>query len=421
MSSEHAIAQALPEYDILGEVGAGAYGRVWWGRHRALDRAVAVKELLADATPAEAARFRGEARLLARIDYPHVVRVFDYRERAGVRLLVMELLTGGTLAERRTAGISVESAVGATIAAACGLQVVHEAGILHHDVKPENLLFDDQGTLKVADFGQARSDAIHATARDEPVLGALVGTPAYVSPEQAAWALGDPGSPVDARSDQYSLAATLFELVTGRLTHDATGGALALCERRAHQDPRSARSLRADLPHEIEAVLERALAPRPDDRYPDCGALARALAAAAHTLGAGWFERSEVRVREPSLALGGTGPPTGSATRPDVGSGETVVPLSGCDGTPTRSSPAGAPNRNAGSRPGSPWSPVTYRCGSSAVRRGWGSRRSCHGSPARSTTTVAPSSTAGASTTWARPTSRGSTCSPRSSPTRHAT
>ena len=134
-------------------------------------------------------RFQREARILAQMDHPHVVTVFDYREHGELRLLVMELLTGGTFADRRSAGMSVETAIAAAMAAGSGLHHVHGRGILHRDVKPENLMFDGRGTLKVTDFGIARGDALDATSINLTHAGEFFGTPAYVSPEQAGHAL----------------------------------------------------------------------------------------------------------------------------------------------------------------------------------------------------------------------------------------
>ncbi|HEX5096861.1 MAG TPA: AAA family ATPase [Acidimicrobiia bacterium] len=258
---------------------------------------------MAGANPAFAQRFRREARLLARIDHPHVVTVFDFREHDDLHLLVMELLTGGTLAERK-GRVSAETAIASVLAAASGLQHVHDGGILHRDVKPENLMFDRRGALKVTDFGIARGDSMYATAVDITHAREFFGTPAYVSPEQAGHALGEGWSAVGVHSDQYSLAAVLYELLTGRLTHDSSGGAIALCNRRMHDPARPLRDFAPSVPEEIEATVLRALARLPDDRYESVEAFAVALGtAAAHALGPGWLERSEVSIREPGAIL----------------------------------------------------------------------------------------------------------------------
>ena len=219
------------------------------------------------ATDESSSRFRREARILAQMDHPHVVTVFDYREHDQLRLLVMELLTGGTFADRRAAGMSLETAIASTLAAASGLHHAHEQGILHRDVKPENLMFDRRGTLKVTDFGIARVDVVDATVIDLTHAGQFFGTPAYVSPEQAGHTLGDGRVPIGAASDQYSLAAVLYEALCGQLTHDATGGAVALCTRRMNESARPLRTLVPDIPIEVEAVVMKALARDPMLRY----------------------------------------------------------------------------------------------------------------------------------------------------------
>lgn len=152
------LGAALPDY-VIGELlGRGQFGLVWAARHRRLDRAAAVKLLTggAVADPRNAERFRREARLLAQIDHGHVVRVHDYRETGGRSLLIMERLTGGTLADRLHTGMNAESILVAVVAAASGLHHLHRQGVLHRDVKPANLMFDAAGVLKVTDFGTAR-------------------------------------------------------------------------------------------------------------------------------------------------------------------------------------------------------------------------------------------------------------------------
>ena len=142
------VVRVLPDYELGDQLGRGEFGIVWRGRHRQLDRAVAIKQLAGPETVVHAARFRREARVLAQMDHAHVVTVYDYREDGELRLLVMEYLPGGTLAARRTAGMNLESAIAAALAAGSGLHYVHEQGILHRDIKPENMMFDGQGAVE---------------------------------------------------------------------------------------------------------------------------------------------------------------------------------------------------------------------------------------------------------------------------------
>ena len=318
------VARVLHDYEVGREVGRGEFGIVWSARHRQLGREVAIKQLAGSvtATDESSARFRREARILAQMDHPHVVTVFDYREHDALRLLVMELLTGGTFADRRAAGMSVETAIASTLAAASGLHHAHEQGILHRDVKPENLMFDRRGTLKVTDFGIARVDVVDATVIDLTHAGQFFGTPAYVSPEQAGHTLGEGRVPIGAASDQYSLAAVLYEALCGQLTHDATGGAVALCTRRMNESARPLRTLAPDVPVEIEAVVMKALARDPMLRYATAEDFAVALGrAATDTLGADWLARSQVLLRDTGAIADAAHHHRGDSSR-DFGAGQ---------------------------------------------------------------------------------------------------
>lgn len=301
------VARALPDYDVLAEVGRGEFGIVWQGRHRQLHREVAIKQLAGPATAEYTSRFQREARILAQMDHPHVVTVYDYREQDALRLLVMELLPGGTFADRRAAGMSVETAIAAAMAAASGLHHVHDRGILHRDVKPENLMFDRRGTLKVTDFGIARGDVLEATSINLTHAGEFFGTPAYVSPEQAGHALAQGWPPIDARSDQYSLAAVLYEALSGQLTHDTAGGAVALCTRRMNENARPLREVAPMVPAEVETVVMKALSRSPSDRFSTTEDFAIELGAAAtNALGPEWRARSEVQLRDTGPILQST-------------------------------------------------------------------------------------------------------------------
>ena len=142
-------------------------------------------------------------------------------------------------------------------------------------------MFDGRGTLKVTDFGIARGDLTDKTAVNLTHAGEFFGTPAYVSPEQAGHALAENWPAIDARTDQYSLAVVLYEALSGQLTHDTPGGALALCNRRMNEDARPLRMLASHVPRDVEAVVMRALARRAHDRYTSTGEFAAELTAAA--------------------------------------------------------------------------------------------------------------------------------------------
>ncbi len=199
-------------YRLLAPVGAGASAQVFAAVDTRLKRRVAVKVLhpmLADDS-AFLRRFRAEARLAASLDHPHVMRVFDWGEEPAGPYLVLEFLGGGSLRSLLDTGVLLDHSQVAHIGAqaASGLAYAHRRGIVHRDIKPGNLLFDEEGHLRIADFGVAR--ALAEAALTEP-LGAIFGTARYASPEQAE------GRALDDRTDIYSLSLVLYEALTGRV------------------------------------------------------------------------------------------------------------------------------------------------------------------------------------------------------------
>src|SRR5438445_2999666 len=197
-------------YRLLRRIATGGMGSVWEGEDSVLHRSVAVKVLLeglaADGRFLE--RFRREARAAAGLSHPNVASVYDYGEEDGTPYIVMELLRGETLAERlrREGALPADEAVRITEGVAAALQAAHDAGVVHRDVKPGNVMLTPAGEVKVLDFGiAAASWATPITA-----TGAAIGTATYISPEQAS---GQPSTPA---SDVYSLGVVLFEMLAGR-------------------------------------------------------------------------------------------------------------------------------------------------------------------------------------------------------------
>ena len=197
-------------YRLERALGHGGMATVYLGRDSELDRLVAVKVLAESLAGDEAfrRRFLREARLAARLSHPNVVGVYDAGEDAGGPFIVMEYVEGRTLAEllAERGRLPADEAVALGLQACHGLEHAHEAGLVHRDVKPQNLLLRSDGTLKIADFGIAR--AAETTALTQ--IGTILGTAAYLSPEQAL------GEDVTSAADIYSLGAVLYELLTGR-------------------------------------------------------------------------------------------------------------------------------------------------------------------------------------------------------------
>lgn len=254
---------AFGKYELEEVLAEGGYGRVLKARDTRLDRPVVVKELLAkwrdDETVVE--RFLREARVAGQLNHPNIVSVYGVEERGSDHYLVMEYVGGGTLEQRLEDGpLSTGEAVQVTEDVLAALSAAHQKGVVHRDVKPSNVLFDERGNAKLTDFGIA-----HLT-RDEPgdtisgltTRGRQPGTPAYMSPEQAR------GDAVDERSDVYSTAALLHRCLTGRPPVEVDDLDAAEARRRIAQ---THASVGEDVPDPLRGVLERGLARDPTERF----------------------------------------------------------------------------------------------------------------------------------------------------------
>jgi serine/threonine-protein kinase len=283
-------------YELQAVAGSGGMSSVYRARDNVLERTVAIKILHEHFSDdlAYVERFRREARALAQLNHPNIVTVIDRGEYEGRQFIVFEHVEGDNLKEliEREGQVPVDQALGLVHQVARGLAFAHEHGVVHRDVKPHNVLIDEDGVAKVTDFGIARSlepaDGLTET-------GTLLGTSEYIAPEQAS------GHRVDERSDQYSLAAVLYELLAGEPPY--TGQNFMAVALKHIQDPvPSVRDVRPDVSPRLDAIVARALAKRPEDRFPSTDAFMAALEAA----------RAD----------------TGSAPAPDVGLTESI-PLSG--------------------------------------------------------------------------------------------
>jgi eukaryotic-like serine/threonine-protein kinase len=260
-------------YKLEELAGGGGMSSVFRARDTVLERRVALKVLheqhARDAEYVE--RFRREARAIARLTHPNIVTVIDRGEWRGRQYIVFEHVSGETLKDvvDRKGPLPVERAIELTLQIGRALAFAHEAGIVHRDVKPHNVLIDLDGAAKVADFGVARSlDADDGLTE----TGTLLGTSNYIAPEQAA------GGRVDERSDQYSLGVLLYELLTGDVPYPGTNP-MAVAMRHLHDPVPSVRASRPEVPHRVEAVVARAMAKRPAERFPSMEAMTEALEA----------------------------------------------------------------------------------------------------------------------------------------------
>ena len=277
---------ALPGYEVGEQIGQGGFGLVFAARHRQLNAARAIKAVVLPDVDAHAvsARFLTEAQVMTELDHPHLVRVFEYAEHEELRLLVMEYLTGGTLATRVQRGAEPVVACAWALAVADGLQAAHERGIVHRDVKPENVLFTADGVPKVCDFGIAKlfdNSMVSASA-------GFMGTPMYVSPEQIR------GERVGPGTDIYALGVTLYQLLTRRTPFPKTAPVFGLIQYHLHEPP----APMDEAPPAVAAVVRRALAKDRSDRPASAREFAQDLARAAHQdFGPDWIDRAGVPLR----------------------------------------------------------------------------------------------------------------------------
>ena len=254
-------------YRLDEPLGQGGMSEVWLATDLELDRRVAVKLL---APNEDNARFEREARAVAALSHPNVTQVYDYGESDGRPYMVLEYLPGGSLEDLLPANGALPDAETQRIASevAAGLAHAHERGVVHRDLKPSNVLFDDEGRAKLADFGIARMTAGEGTLTE---AGTVLGTAAYISPEQAA------GLRATATGDVYSFGVLLYRMLTGRLPFTSQDP-LALVLMHRDEPPPPISQVRPDAPPELAALAMSALAKDPAVRPADGAALVGALA-----------------------------------------------------------------------------------------------------------------------------------------------
>ena len=264
-------AGAFPGYELLETLGEGGMGVVWKARQMRLNRIVALKMVLGEhrVGAKELIRFLAEAEAVASIKHPHVVQVHEYGDAGGRPFLAMEYLPGGSLTDRLRFGrLDPKSAAELVGTLARAVQAAHDQGIVHRDIKPANILYDGSGQPKVTDFGLAkRSGGSELTATH-----AVMGTPAYMAPEQAK---GETKF-VGPRADVYSLGVILYECLTGTRPFDG-GDMMGLLRQVIEEEPERPRKRVSDLPRDIELICLKCLAKEPLGRYSGADALAEDL------------------------------------------------------------------------------------------------------------------------------------------------
>ena len=259
----------LPDYEIVGELGRGGMGVVFKARQKSLNRLVALKMVLAGQSDADnVARFRAEAEAIARIDHPNIIRVYEVGEWQKRPYFSLEYCPEGSLDRRLVNGATLpgREAAAIVVQAARAIHAAHEAGVVHRDLKPANILLTRSGVPKVTDFGIAkRTDTLDSATQ----TGVIMGTPSYMSPEQA----GGRTREIGASTDIYSLGAILYECVTGRAPF-AAPTPLETILQVTSQDPLPPRLLNRRIDVDLERIILRCLEKSAAQRYATAAELA---------------------------------------------------------------------------------------------------------------------------------------------------
>ena len=255
-------------YEIVGKIGAGGMADVYKARDHKLNRFVAVKVLKAEFREDKAfiTKFRAEAQAAAGLAHPNIVNIYDVGEEKGVYFIVMELVEGITLKEyiAKKGRLAVREATSIAIQVSQGLEAAHNSGIIHRDVKPQNIIISTDGKVKVTDFGIARA------ATNNTISTAVMGSVHYTSPEQAR------GGYSDAKSDIYSLGITLYEMLTGHVPFDGES-TVAIAIKHLQEEMKSPEVYVADLPRSTVQIIYKCTQKSPDRRYANMTELIRDL------------------------------------------------------------------------------------------------------------------------------------------------
>jgi len=359
------IGQNIGKYKVLDRVGRGGMGTVFRALDDTLNREVAIKILNAELNDPEVARrFRAEAVTVARLNHPGIATIFELFQHDGQWMMVMEFVRGETLEHmvERLGPLSPQRAADLLMQGLAALSHAHRMGVVHRDLKPANLMITESGAVKIMDFGIARvAGSEHLTS-----AGFLMGTPAYMAPEQVT------GGEIDARTDLYSMGVVFYYLVTARLPFKGDNP-IAMATSRVSDRPIPVAQVREGLPAWIEPLLDRVLSKSPDDRFPSADqfreALRRGLAGLPMETLSGLSIPPELVATTPpgTIPLPGTIPPL--SMPPPTSPGTSQNPSARLPLTPTAAAAASktqpVPGRAAGAK--TPPNPIAIALGALAV------------------------------------------------------
>jgi hypothetical protein len=322
--------KTLGRYEILGTLGRGAMGVVYRARDPLIDRVVAVKQVALPAAFSDVQReeftrrFFGEAKAAGRLRHPNVVTIYDVGVEDGEPFMAMELVEGESLSQilKARGALPPQEALAIARQVALGLAYAHEQGVVHRDIKPDNILVDRKGRAVITDFGVA-----HLESSDLTRTGEVLGTPHFMSPEQVK------GEPLDGRSDLFSLGVVLFEILTGQ--RPFRGETIStICYQIVHAAPKPDLS-QLDVPLPVGQILAGLLAKDRKDRFPDGHAASEAMGAAL-----AWFGGGETRVLAQPLRTG-TSPRTVPVSEARTVPGPAWAPTAASPARPAAAVPPG--------------------------------------------------------------------------------
>ncbi len=330
------VGENVGPYRIIEQLGQGGMATVYKAFHASLDRYVAIKALhpAFGEDPNFEARFQREARLVAKLEHAHIVPIYDYAEHQGRPYLVMKFIEGETLKARLARGpLSTAEITNVVESVGAALAYAHKQGILHRDIKPSNVLLGTDGNLWLADFGLARiAQAAESTLSSDMIMG----TPQYISPEQA---MGD--KKLDEGTDIYSFGVMLYELVVGQVPFNADTP-FSIIHDHIYSPLPMPRVINPKVPEPVERVLLKALAKQRADRYPDVNTLVQAFKDA-------WVEAG-VPMQGTAITMRPGALKAAAVTAPNAGAISPAAPPPAAAATVTSKAPAASPTRKA-----APW------------------------------------------------------------------